>query len=154
VNTETHEAQLKERNELSRSGKARHVIGRLLTISVVLGVLISVIACYIAKNVGGAFTSNSHLVLLMSTASSYMGANLLLHPLVEMLEGTMIASRDMGFLLATRGIILVLFLGTIRTSLSKFTDIWKTLLLFQCIKIVLFGIRAWGKTKTKRYSNR
>lgn len=154
VDAETHEALLKERNESSRSEKAHQVIRRLLTISVTLGVVISVIACYIAKNVGGAFTSNTHLVLLMSTASSYMGANLLLHPLVEMLEGTMIASRDMGFLLMTRGIILALFLGTIRTSLSKFTDIWKTLLLFQFIKIVVYGIRAWGKTKTKRYSNR
>lgn len=154
VNAETHEAHLKERNESSRSEKAYQVIRRLLTISTAFGVFISVIACYIAKNVGGAFTSNSHLVLLMSTASSYMGANLLLHPLVEMLEGTMIASRDMGFLLVTRGIILALFLGTLRTSLSKLTDIWKTLLLFQFIKIVLFGIRAWGKTKAKRYSNR
>eukprot|EP00804_Cyclotella_cryptica_P013261 CCRYP_007028-RA/>CCRYP_007028-RA protein AED:0.11 eAED:0.12 QI:0/0/0/1/1/1/3/0/603 len=148
----TPQAQLKEQNEASRSEKAYQVIRRLLTISTTLGAFISVIACYIAKNVGGAFTSNSDLVLLMSTASSYMGANLLLHPLVEMLEGTMIASRDMGFLLVTRGIVLALFLGTLRTSLSKFTDIWKTLLLFQFIKIVLFGIRAWGKTKSKRYS--
>jgi Na+-driven multidrug efflux pump len=137
-----------KQHKSSRSKEADHVIQRLSVISASLGVFISFVACYIAKNAGRAFTSDSQLVSLMSTASTYMGANLMLNPLAEMLEGVMIASGEMRYLLFARGTILAMFLGTLRVSVCRFTDIWKTLLLFQLIKIVL-GVRFCVNRKKK-----
>lgn len=136
----------------ARSKETDQVIRRLSIISASLGVFISVIAWWIANNAGAAFTSDNQLVSLMAKASTYMGANLLLNPLAEMFEGVIIASGKMRYLLAARGVIMALFLTALRTSVSKLTDIWKLLLVFQSIKILL-GLQFCWKRNNESVEN-
>ena len=136
--------------KLSRSEKARKVIQKLATISILIGSFISITARYMANNAGSAFTSDMQLVFLMSKVSNYMGLVLLLHPLKEMLEGTMIASRDLKYLLWSYGVTAVLFLVRLKVACVRFIDIWQTLLVFQCVRIGLYGARAWFRTTKKR----
>ena len=133
----------------SRSRRARKMIRKLATMSVIIGVFSSVAARFLAKNAGTAFTSDTQLVSLMSKASNYMGLLLLLHPLKEMLEGTMIASRDLNYLLWSYGITAALFLARLRFACEKFIDIWQTAFLFELVRIVLFGARAWQRTRKR-----
>lgn len=133
----------------SRSEKAFGVIRKLTSISLVIGAFSSITARFIARNAGSAFTSDNQLVSLMSTASNYMGAVLLFHPLSEMLEGAMIASRDLRFLVCTQGVAALLFITTLRFTCTQITDIWKTMFVFQAARIALFGTRVWLRTKGK-----
>ncbi|EED95899.1 hypothetical protein THAPSDRAFT_260974 [Thalassiosira pseudonana CCMP1335] len=133
----------------SRSEKAFGVIRKLTSISLVIGAFSSITARFIARNAGSAFTSDNQLVSLMSTASNYMGAVLLFHPLSEMLEGAMIASRDLRFLVCTQGVAALLFITTLRFTCTQITDIWKTMFVFQAARIALFGTRVWIRTKGK-----
>lgn len=128
------------RKKLSRASEADQVICRLSIICTAVGAFTSFVACCIANNAGRVFTSDKHLITLMSSASIYMGANLLLNPLAEMLEGVMIAAGEIRYLLVARGILLASFLGALKMSVSSFTDIWATLIVFQSIKILL-GLR-------------
>ncbi|KAL7472800.1 hypothetical protein ACHAXS_013185 [Conticribra weissflogii] len=133
----------------SRSRKVRKLIQKLATISIVIGGGISISARYLANNAGAAFTSDAQLVSLMANVSNYMGLVLLLHPLKEMLEGTMIASRDLKFLLWCYGLTAALFLAKLSWACTEFVDIWRTAFLFQLVRIVLFGSRAWWRTKKR-----
>jgi Na+-driven multidrug efflux pump len=138
----------KKASKSARSKEADQVIRRLALISASLGVFISITAWWIANNAGGAFTTDNQLVSLMAKTSTYMGANLLLNPLAEMFEGVIIASGEMRYLLAARGVVMALFLTALRTSVCKLTDIWKLLLVFQSIKILL-GIQfCWKRKKS------
>ena len=149
TNTGLNGTKLQEQKESSRSRKAYQVIRQLSAISAALGVFVGFTARWIANNAGSTFTPDRELVSLMSTTSGYMALILLLNPLAEMLEGTLIASRDVKYLLCTRGLVLALFLGTLKVSFSKFTDIWKTLFVFQLIKIATSVARIASKAKSK-----
>ena len=140
------ENKSKYQNKSSRLEEARKVIRRLSVISGSLGIFVGVIAYFIARNAGGSFTSDKQLVSLMSNASTLMGLNLVLNPLTEMFEGVIIASRDTRYLLLTRGMSMALFLGALKLNVTKFTDIWRTLLVSQFIKILL-GLHFWTRRK-------
>lgn len=137
----------KKRHKCSK--EADKVIRRLSVISVSLGVFISIVASWIVNNAGFVFTPDKQLVRLMTTSSIYMAANLLLNPLAEMLEGVMIAAGESRYLLLTRGMLMTMFLGALRMTVSRFTDIWSTLLLFQVVKI-LIGFRFCMKRKMQQ----
>jgi len=133
----------------SRSRKVRKLIKKMATISIFIGGGISISARYLANNAGTAFTSDAQLVSLMAKVSNYMGLVLLFHPLKEMLEGTMIASRDLKFLLWCYGLTAALFLAKLGFACREFVEIWQTAFLFELIRIVLFGSRAWWRTKKR-----
>ena len=139
-------AKRNRQKELSK--EAGGVIQRLTAISAALGLFICVLSCFIANNAGGMFTTDTELKSLLSTSSTFMGLNLLLNPLAEVLEGVIIASGETRYLLISRGIILSLFLCVIKWNVSRFTDIWKTLLVFQLIKILL-GARFCSRHEMK-----
>ena len=135
-------AKRNRQKELSK--EANGVMQRLSTISAALGFFISILGCFIARNASGMFTTDTELKSLLSSSSTFMGLNLLLNPLAEVLEGVMIASGETKYLLISRCITLSLFLCVLKTSVSRFTDIWKTFLVFQLIKILL-GARFCSK---------
>ena len=131
----------------NRSREADKVIHQLTIIAAVLGVLVCIAGCYVARNAGGLFTSDPQLRSLMSSTSVFMGLNLLINPLAEMLEGVVVAAGEMRYLLIARGIILAFFLGALQFLVSQLIDIWKIYILFQSIKIGI-GLRFCMKRKT------
>ena len=128
------------------STNARTLLKRLLLFSVGAGTINSLTGRYIANSAGGTFTTDSSLVALMSRASPYMGLANFIHPITMTLEGSIIAGRDAGYLVGTYVFSLVLLLSHLRYVCSHFAAVYHALLLFQIVRIIQFGHRAWKRT--------
>eukprot|EP00573_Skeletonema_grethae_P012278 CAMPEP_0201696708 /NCGR_PEP_ID=MMETSP0578-20130828/8291_1 /ASSEMBLY_ACC=CAM_ASM_000663 /TAXON_ID=267565 /ORGANISM="Skeletonema grethea, Strain CCMP 1804" /LENGTH=586 /DNA_ID=CAMNT_0048182737 /DNA_START=111 /DNA_END=1871 /DNA_ORIENTATION=- len=128
------------------STNPRTLLKRLLLFSVGAGVFNSLAGRYIASSAGGTFTTDSSLVALMSRASPFMGLANFIHPITMTLEGSIIAGRDAGYLVATYVFSLVLLLSHLRYVCSEFVAVYHALLLFQIVRIIQFGLRVWKRT--------
>lgn len=128
------------------STNPRTLLKRLLVFSVGAGVFSSLAARYIASSAGGTFTTDSSLVALMSRASPWMGLANFIHPIAMTLEGSIIGGGDAGYLVGTYVFSLVLLLSHLRYVCSEFVAVYHALLLFQIVRIIQFGLRAWKRT--------
>ena len=75
-----------------------------------------------------------------------MGLALLIHPITMTFEGSIIAGRDMKFLLGAYVASISLLLGKLKFFCGDFAAVWHGLVLFQLVRIVQFGSIVWKKT--------
>jgi Na+-driven multidrug efflux pump len=71
---------------------------RLFYLSSILGLFVSQFSALILRQFGGYLTKDAEIIKLMADYSSYVGAAVLLHPFIMVLEGTILAKRDLLFL--------------------------------------------------------
>jgi len=135
----------------SGGGKnARTLLKRFLLISTISGFIICMLGTFIADSSGRAFTTDASLVSLMSKVSPFMGLAQLLHPLTMVLEGSIIAAGDVGFLVATYVASVIVLLGQLKFICKDFLGVWHAILLFQMIRIIQFGARVWRRTASSK----
>jgi Na+-driven multidrug efflux pump len=125
---------------------ARTLVKRLLLISSVIGIANCVNGQFISKNAGRAFTNDASLASLMSQVSPLMGLSLVLHPLTMCLEGAIIAASDTGYLVGTYVVSILVLLGQLSFCCKDFMGVWYAMLMFQFIRLIQFGSRAWRLT--------
>ncbi len=125
---------------------ARTLLKRLLLISSIVGSVNCVVGQFIAKNAGRAFTNDASLGFLMSHVSPIMGLALFLHPLTMCLEGAIIAASDTGYLVGTYVVSIFILLGQLSFFCKDFLGVWYGMLVFQLIRLIQFGSRAWKQT--------
>ena len=132
----------------------RQLMKKLLVMGAVISVINSQVAQFLLTNKGSLFTPEIGITSIMSNMSKWMGFSLILHPFIMLFEGSIIAKRDLKYLVsnyaATMGIMLLQLRGCI-----KFEGVWKSLFLFQVIRMSQFGWRVWRKTlhKGKKTAN-
>ncbi|KAL7473599.1 hypothetical protein ACHAXS_014075 [Conticribra weissflogii] len=129
---------------------ARTFLKRLLLLSFVVGCVNSNTARFIANNAGKAFTTDASLVSLMSHVSPLMGLALLIHPVTMTLEGSIIAGRDLKFLVGTYVASIFVLTGKLKFFCGDFAAVWKSLVLFQLVRIFQFGGRVWRRTASSK----
>lgn len=125
---------------------ARTLVKRLLSISSVIGIANCVNGQFISKNAGRAFTNDASLATLMAQVSPLMGLSLVLHPLTMCLEGGIIAASDTGYLVGTYVVSILVLLGQLSFCCKDFMGVWYAMLMFQFIRLIQFGSRAWRLT--------
>jgi Na+-driven multidrug efflux pump len=130
----------------SKISEARILLKRLLFIASIVGIINCVNGQFISKNAGRAFTNDASLSSLMSQVSPLMGLSLFLHPLTMCLEGAIIAASDTGFLVGTYVVSILVLLGQLSFCCNDFMGVWYGMLVFQLIRLVQFGSRAWRRT--------
>ncbi len=119
---------------------------RLLLISSVVGIANCMNGQFISNYAGQAFTNDATLASLMSQVSPIMGLALFLHPLTMCLEGAIIADSDTGYLVKTYVISLLVLLRLLSFYCKDFLGVWYGMVVFQLIRLVQFGWRAWQRT--------
>eukprot|EP00804_Cyclotella_cryptica_P013259 CCRYP_007024-RA/>CCRYP_007024-RA protein AED:0.15 eAED:0.15 QI:0/0/0/1/0/0/4/0/535 len=128
--------------------KARTLLKRLLVLSASVGASNSVLSRFIASNFGVAVTTDSSLVSLMSEVSPFMGLALLIHPITMTLEGSIIAGRNLTYLVGTYMASFLILLAQLNLVCTQFIGVWHALLLFQMIRILQFGSLVWKQTSS------
>jgi Na+-driven multidrug efflux pump len=123
----------------------RAILQKLIIMAASIGFLNRLGTINILKHFGKYLTKDATIVRLMSENTQFIGFAILLHPMIVLLEGTVIASRDFATLIKTYATTLPLHFFILRGFCGSFPAIWRTFFLFQTIRFVLYGIRVSRK---------
>jgi len=131
---------------------AKSLLKRIFMLASIMAVTNSGVAKYIMENGGSIFTNDSAILRLLSDPSRvfYMMGSVLLHPLIMTMEGSILATRDLGFLVGAYAFTMTIMLSLLKFSTSSFTQVWRALFTFQAIRSVVFGVRVFAKTRTRK----
>lgn len=136
--------------QTSRKNRSK-LFGRLLKLSGMVGLVISQLSYIVLKHFGNALTKDGTVIKLMADYAPYVGASILLHPFIMLLEGDILARRDLLFLVGMYLSTMTLHFGFVFSPVSStFAGLWRAFFVFQAIRIVHFGGRVWERSRKER----
>ena len=121
------------------------MFSRQTVVAAVISLVNQQVACNILTTKSRLFTSETSISTMMSTYAPWIRMCLLLHPFIMLFEGSIIASRDLGYLVGCYGMTICLLLGQLEWFCGIFDEVWKSLFLLQFFRFVLFGTRVWRR---------
>ena len=92
------------------------------------------------------FTTSTPILKLIRECAPFLAASLAIHPFIMIMEGTIIAKRDTGYLLLSY----VATFAALMVSIRKATDlkgVWAGFLFFQALRLLQFGVRVVYRRK-------
>ena len=126
---------------------------KLLVIAGIIGVVNLQVSVLILKYMGQYLTRDANIIQLMKEQSTNFGLALLLHPIIMILEGTVISSRDFVTLVASYAATLCVHFGALSLA-NSFPAVWRTFLLFQGIRFTNFAARVWKGQRDMRRADK
>lgn len=123
---------------------------KLFTIAGGLGLVSCLTSGYLLGHLGQYLTKDMGIVKLMQTYRWRLSGSLQLHVFTMLLEGTVIASRDFASLIFTYSTTLALHFSILRFFCNSFADVWRTFVIFQTTRLVLYGARVWRSQRRQR----
>lgn len=101
----------------------------------------------ILQKMGSIFTTDIQILSLLRTPQYVFSVvvGLGLHPIIMLLEGTIMARGDLSFLMKSYGVIMILMLAQIFIFSKSLSGVWYSLLTFQVLRFFSFAIRIWGR---------
>eukprot|EP00536_Pseudo-nitzschia_multiseries_P011094 jgi/Psemu1/326311/estExt_fgenesh1_pg.C_3620006 len=128
--------------------KARgKLIRRLFCIAAFVGAFNNQASRLILTKYGRFLTHDSRIIEMMAHHAPWVGLGVLLHPFILLLEGAVLANRDLVFLVGTYTITVLLHLSFVFSPVSStFWGLWRALFGFQVIRLVQFAARIWFKS--------
>ena len=134
---------------------SRSILKRLSAMAVVMGVVNSQVAVWILRTLGVYLTKDAAIVQMMRDHTGFFGLAILLHLVIMVAEGAVIASRDFWNLIKTYIITVCFHFGMLKFASGSFPAVWRTFFFFQPIRLVNFGYRVIkGQTAARRGSKR
>jgi Na+-driven multidrug efflux pump len=127
-----------------QSAKKGHVLTlfkRLFTIAATTSVANALLGLQVCRRHAGWFTSDSRLTFLIEQNGIWMALSLFVHPFALLLEGTLIAGRDVSYLAWTYLGTLGLLIGLLKSFTTSFSGVWKMFFAFQTLRMVQFSFR-------------
>ena len=120
------------------------LLKRLLYLCTWMGIWNSQIASIIIKQFGGILTKDASILHTMASHTKYLGLSVLLHPFIMLFEGTVLAKRDLTFMVATYAFVGALHFGFVFSPYTNtFQELWRALFIFQITRLIQFGGRVW-----------
>jgi Na+-driven multidrug efflux pump len=120
---------------------SRSILKRLSAMAVVMGVVNSQVAVWILRTLGVYLTKDAAIVQMMRDHTGFFGLAILLHLVIMVAEGAVIASRDFWNLIKTYIITVCFHFGMLKFASGSFSAVWRTFFFFQLIRLVNFGYR-------------
>ena len=100
---------------------------------------------------GRFLAKDSNIIGIMAKYSPWVGYAVLLHPFISLLEGTILAQRDLVFLVGSYLLTSLLHFACIFSPASStFMGLWRALFGFQFIRLVQFATRVWSKSRQRQ----
>lgn len=148
VNNETNELTTPTRRNKAR---ANQLLKRILLLASGMAISNALLTKTLLQQCGSFFTNDPTILSLLASPSRvfYMMASVFLHPIIMALEGSILATRDLGFLVAAYGGTVTILLSLLQFATSSFTEVWRALFLFQFIRCSTFGWRVFHKTRVQ-----
>jgi len=132
------------------------IFKKLLILSGLAGLVNSQASAVLLLRCGQYFLSSASsdggIVDIMKSHTGYMSASILLHPFIMLLEGAVLASRDFSTLWVTYAATVALHFGILKYFCASFTGVWRTFVLFQGTRLLLYAWRVWRQQKKKQSS--
>jgi len=129
------------------------LIKRLFYIASLVGVFNMQVSQLILSKFGRFIAKDSNIIQIMAEHAPWVGYAVLLHPFIMLLEGTVLAKRDLVFMVVTYALTSLLHFGFVFSPVSStFMGLWRALFGFQLIRLVQFTIRVWLKSRTNKSS--
>jgi len=126
------------------------LIKRLFWIASFIGLSNSLFSRRILSRFGQFLTKESGILALMAKHSPWVGFAELLHPFIMLLEGTVLARRDMIFMVGSYTFTSLLHFAFVFSPVaSTFTGLWRALCCFQLIRLSQFAIRVLQRSRGK-----
>lgn len=152
-------------SEADESGISNHhkrmtksLLKRIFAIAGTMSLVNSALARAILMRGGSFFTNDMEILSLLSVPNRVlymMGSvllhpiiiSVLLHPIIMALEGSILATRDLRFLVGAYSLTMSLMLSLLEFGTPSFTGVWRALFSFQLIRCIIFGLRMIYKTR-------
>ena len=126
----------------------RSLIQRLLCIASFVGLSTNFMSRQILSRFGAFLSKDSNIIGLMAEYSPLVGLALLLHPFIMLLEGTVLAKRDLLFMVRSYICTNLLHFGFVFSPVaSTFAGLWRALFVFQNIRLIQFALRVWQRSR-------
>jgi len=124
------------------------LIQRLFYIASFVGLANNELSRLILSRFGRLLTKDSNIIAMMAKHSPWVGYAVLLHPFIMLLEGTILAKRDLIFLVGSYILSIMLHFSFVFSPVSStFAGLWRALFGFQLIRVVQFAIRVWQQSR-------
>ncbi|KAG7349254.1 MATE efflux family protein [Nitzschia inconspicua] len=131
----------------------RKFLKRLFYLATAIGLSNLQFSQLILKQFGCFLTKNSSIIQMMGQYSPFVGLAVLLHPFIMFLEGTVLAKRDLVFMVVMYVATGLMHFGHVFSpAAASFMGLWRALFVFQFIRLVQFGLRVWDTTRRERNS--
>ncbi len=95
----------------------------------------------IVLKMGRLFTSNVEIVASMAKHTNFISLAVLLHSFIMVLEGAIIATGDLKYLVATYSCTMGVLFAQLKFASPHFAAVWFALLLFQTLRLLQFKSR-------------
>lgn len=118
---------------------------RHFVLCIVTGIASQLISSNILTTKSALFTSDNAMSQMMSKYAPWISVSLLVHPIIMLFEGSLVASRDLGYLVGCYGLTICTLLFQLNRYCDTFTGIWKSLFLLQFSRLLFFGLRVSRK---------
>lgn len=120
----------------------KKLIQRLLGASTIVGLVNCLSSNILLTRLNGYFTKEVAISQLMRQFASYVCVTEMMHPFVMLMEGLVLAKRDLKFMVALYVSTSFFHLGFLSSPLgSTFGGLWKALLCFQSLRFGQLAIR-------------
>ena len=118
----------------------RILLQRLAILGTAIGILSQFGSKIAVTQWGSYFTQDSAVIscLTDSTTVAWAGWALFLHPFIMLLEGCILASRDLTFLLASYVITIACHFASLHWNATSFPGVWRSLFFFQTFRFIQF----------------
>lgn len=126
---------------------------RLCIVGALMGLLTKLAIGQVVKKFGSMGGVTSSMAALLDNAQPWAGWTLLVYPFVVMLEQSLVATRDLVYLLRSYLFTMVFHFGCLRWLTSSFSELWRTIFLFQVIRVVQFVPRTLQKILFDKNAN-
>jgi Na+-driven multidrug efflux pump len=127
---------------------------RLFWLSAAVGLCNNQLSKLILNNFGRFLTKDPSVIGMMAQYSPFVGFALLLHPFIMLLEGTVLAKRDLIFMVGMYILTgLLHFTNVFSPFSSTFHGLWRSLFIFQCIRFVQFAVRVWEQSRREKVND-
>jgi Na+-driven multidrug efflux pump len=126
------------------------LLKRLLYLSAGVGLTISLGSHFILTRLGGYLIKETAILQTMATYAPYMASALFVHPLIMLMEGTILARRDLMVLMGMYVGTTAVHGGWVLNGATNLAGLWQAFLGFQSLRLIQFTGRVLWKTRRSR----
>ena len=131
------------------------LLQRLFYMSAGIGVGVSQALYIILTRWGGFLTKDAAIIQTMAHHAQFVSLAILLHPFIMLLEGTILARRDLLYLVAMYVSTMTLHVSLVLSPwASTFAGLWKIFFTFQAMRLVQTAGRVFWKSRTSRLNSK
>ena len=132
--------------------KMRTLLKRVFKLASGMAIINACASKLIMVKGGAVFTNDGAILSLLRDPRRvfFIISSVFFHPIVMASEGSLLASRDLRFLVGAYGFTVPAMLCLLKYATFSFTDVWRALFSFQMLRVFAFGGRVLQKTRIKQ----